>query len=688
MVVPIYDAYDDLKRCLAALVRNTNSPARLLLINDCSPDPRISRLLDRYRDFDNVEIIDNGENLGFVETVNRGLAESKNDVVILNTDTEVAPRWLENLTLAAYMNPRTATATAVSNNAGAFSVPEVSKDNGVPSKLTKDETGRLIMQQSMKVYPDTPTGNGFCMFIKRAALDEIGYLDAENFPVGYAEENDFSMRARQLGWNHVVDDATFVFHRRSASFGERQKELLKSSRRVLDRLHPEYTQLARTFVASEAMKCVRENAKNAYAKFEAGWVSAKPKVLFVIHQAQGGTPYTNQDLMRALAKRYSPYLLLSTGSHLRLFRLGSTGLVLVEEHSLKGEIKATEFSRPDYREIIFDMLGRHRFEMVHIRHLLGHTFDLPEIASRLRVPVILSFHDFYFSCPTIHLIDDNEEYCGGVCTPGFGQCTIMHGKLKAELPVLKHAWLSVWRRNVEKMFRYVDVFVTTSESAKETYVRSYPGLCNRTFDVIEHGRDLLQDHLASRPDGGPIKILVPGNINVHKGARFLRELKNLDVEGHLELHFLGKVAGGFEDLGIMHGAYERDEFNIRVSEIRPSFIGIFSIWPETYCHTLTEAWAVGVPVLASDIGVLRERVSEHGGGWLLDYRDPGKAYRRILEIAGDREAYRRELRRSDLHGIRDTDRMAHDYMKLYESVLHGRRAFVEGSGTCVEVPRT
>ncbi len=168
---------------------------------------------------------------------------------------------------------------------------------------------------------------------------------------------------------------------------------------------------------------------------------------------------------------------------------------------------------------------------------------------------------------------------------------------------------------------------------------------------------------------------MPGNIEVHKGAEFLRKLKQLDAEKRLEFHFLGHVIGEFRDLGVNHGPYERGEFNSRVREIGPSFIGIFSIWPETYCHTLTEAWAAGVPVLVSDIGTLRERVNAHGGGWLLDYEDPRRSYERIIEIAGDRAAYASELECANLRGIKSTREMSDDYEDLYENVLRAHRSF-------------
>jgi glycosyltransferase involved in cell wall biosynthesis len=278
----------------------------------------------------------------------------------------------------------------------------------------------------------------------------------------------------------------------------------------------------------------------------------------------------------------------------------------------------------------------------------------------------------------MHLIDDNGKYCGGICTPGYGQCRLPK-VLVGEVPALKHVWLKTWRQQVKRMFDNVDAFVTMSLATKEVYLRSLPDLYGRTFEVIEHGRNLKQEYFATLPGEGSIRILIPGNMEVHKGAEFLRKLKQVDTEKRLELHFLGNVPDKFRDLGVVHGAYKREEFNSRVREIAPSFIGIFSIWPETYCHTLTEAWGAGVPVLVSDIGTLKERVEAHGGGWLLDHEDPLRSYERIMEITSERATYTHELEHANLHGIRSITEMSDDYEDLYERVLRKYRSFKSAS---------
>ena len=671
IVVPVHNAREDLERCLESLVRNTTAPAELLLIDDASTDPKIDELLSTYEPLENVRVLKNGENLGFVRTVNRGFSECAGDVVLLNSDAEVTPRWLANLALAAYRDPRTATATAISDNAGAFSVPVIGSKNETPEGLSRDETGRLVTQRSGQVYPPTPTGNGFCMYVKRAALDEVGYFDAESFPRGYGEENDFCMRALKLGWNHVVDDATFVFHRRNASFGDERKEIFAAARAKLDALHPDYSLHARAFLTSADLKRVGENVSVAFEGVKPGEV--RRRVLFVI-QEPGVTSFRNEDLMNGISEHYSSYLLTSSLTRLRLYKHEPEGTVLLEEWDLRSRIGVTEYSRPDYREIVFGMMVRHRFELVHVWHLIGHTLDLPEVANRLGIPVVLSFNDFYFSCPTVHLIDDHGKHCGGICTSGNGQCALPTPRLQ-QLPVLKYAYLGTWREQVQRMFENVDTFVTTSMATREIHQRSLPALRGRPFSVMEHGRDIEQARNATPPEEVPIKIVLPGNINHHKGGDFVRALKRADTEGRLEFHILGRAAAGFEDLGINHGLYPREEFNDRVREISPSFVGIFSIWPETYSHTLTEAWGAGVPVLASDIGTLRERVAAHDGGGLLDFEEPEGSYRRILEIAGDREDYERKLKRANLQGIKSVKEMAEGYESLYESVLDSRRRF-------------
>ena len=241
IVVPIYNAAESVARCLAALERWTPS-ARWVLVDDASTDPAIAPLLKRHAHNSTVEVVRHGHNRGFTSAVNTGIEASGNaDVVLLNSDTEVGPRWLEALRLAAYSDASIGTATAVSDNAGAFSVPELEQYCPIPERWNLVAAQRAVLQQAGLRYPELPTGNGFCLFIKREVIARIGVMDAAAFPAGYGEENDFCQRAIRAGFRNVIAGNVLVRHERSASFGDARRAALGAQgMAVLRARYPDY----------------------------------------------------------------------------------------------------------------------------------------------------------------------------------------------------------------------------------------------------------------------------------------------------------------------------------------------------------------------------------------------------------------------------------------------------------------
>ena len=168
--------------------------------------------------------------LGFLRSANRALRESARDAVLLNSDTQVTAGWLGRLRAAAYSDAKIATVTPFSNNATICSLPRFLDENAIPAGYTIDSFGALVTRVSRREYPRLPTGVGFCLYVKRSVLDEIGLFD-EAFGLGYGEEVDLCLRAASRGYVHVLDDATFIFHEGSRSFG-RSREQSHPARRA------------------------------------------------------------------------------------------------------------------------------------------------------------------------------------------------------------------------------------------------------------------------------------------------------------------------------------------------------------------------------------------------------------------------------------------------------------------------
>jgi len=259
VIIPVYNAFKETRACIESVLSKTRAPYRLLLIDDGSSDSRIWPLINSYaKAHPNVQVHRNISNQGFTATTNRGcvLAASA-DVVLLNSDTCVTDKWLEKLTACACLHELVATVTPLSNAAGVFSVPFRNRVNKLPDGWAPDEFSRLIENLSPRTRPEVPVGNGFCMYVTRKALKRIGGFDTARFPAGYGAENDFCMRAGRLGFVHLIEDSTFIYHKRSASFRFGKYAALYRGEKQLNRLHPDYRRVVREWLAADPLEGFR-----------------------------------------------------------------------------------------------------------------------------------------------------------------------------------------------------------------------------------------------------------------------------------------------------------------------------------------------------------------------------------------------------------------------------------------------
>ncbi len=275
VVVPVFNAAEHARRCVeSALAHLPRGEMEILVIDDGSTDPAVARWLEEIDGTPNLRIHRNGQNLGYTRTVNRGLElTAGRDVVLLNSDTIVTPRWLQLLRVAAYLDGKVGTATAVSDNAGAFSVPVSGVRNPRPEGVDHDSYARSISRWCLPCRPvDVPTGSGFCMYVRRDLVDEIGRFDEQAFPRGYGEENDFCMRALNAGWRNVIAPAAFVYHVRSASFGSSREALVAAGVDVVTRRYPDYAQRVKAAFDSKEMNEIAAAARMGANEASSGWM--------------------------------------------------------------------------------------------------------------------------------------------------------------------------------------------------------------------------------------------------------------------------------------------------------------------------------------------------------------------------------------------------------------------------------
>jgi GT2 family glycosyltransferase len=238
LIIPVFNALEDVNECLDSLLSHTAKNVPILVIDDASTDPTLQPALENRAQREGFGYYRKPDNEGFVGSCNTGfeLAHGR-DVVIINSDVMVPAGWLERLQSAAYYRTNIATATPLTNHGSIVSVPNMDRpSNQLPNNLSLEHVDARIRQHSLLLRPIIPTAIGHLTYVKRAALDTVGVFDKALAP-GYGEEVDFSQRAGMAGFCHVVADDLFVYHKGSRSFGANNDNEKERKRRAIQDQH-------------------------------------------------------------------------------------------------------------------------------------------------------------------------------------------------------------------------------------------------------------------------------------------------------------------------------------------------------------------------------------------------------------------------------------------------------------------
>src|SRR5262245_12035652 len=125
IVIPVYEGEYAVRKCIESVLRYPQENlCEIIAINDCSPNPAIVSYLNELASQGKITLLSNENNLGFVKTANKGMScHVDTDVILLNSDTDVANDWVDRLVAAAYKDANIGTCTPFSNNAEICSFP-------------------------------------------------------------------------------------------------------------------------------------------------------------------------------------------------------------------------------------------------------------------------------------------------------------------------------------------------------------------------------------------------------------------------------------------------------------------------------------------------------------------------------------------------------------------------------------
>ena len=215
VIIPNWNGARYLPTCLDALRRQTYAPFQVTVVDNGSRDESL-RLL--AREYPEVRVLALGRNCGFAGGVNAGIRTSPGEILaLLNNDTEVDPRWLDELVRALDAHPQAGAAASkilifdrrdtIHSAGDAFRIDGLPANRGVWQK----DSGQFDRQEFVF------GGCGGAVAYRRSMLEQVGLFDESFF--FNCEDVDLAWRAQLAGWRCIYVPTAVVYHHLSATGG-------------------------------------------------------------------------------------------------------------------------------------------------------------------------------------------------------------------------------------------------------------------------------------------------------------------------------------------------------------------------------------------------------------------------------------------------------------------------------------
>ncbi len=323
-----------------------------------------------------------------------------------------------------------------------------------------------------------------------------------------------------------------------------------------------------------------------------------------------------------------------------------------------------------------DVIGQYGFDLVHFQHLGHHAASLPIIARACGVGTVFSAHDFFLVCSRYTLLNHEQVFCdiGHKSISACDICLRTAEGLPAGAQQTRRAFMV-------EVIGAIDVFLFGTPYSEWLMLQVYPGLAQRRRLVlgIPMPRGTTSDIPQRRAEAsdGRLVIAVVGNFLRSKGADMVMSLIEEANPALFRFHLLGAPEAQYGEVlarldrpnVTCHGRYAPGD----TSALAQADVALhLSIWPETYCISLSEIWQAGLIPVVSDIGALGDRV-EHGvNGFKVRVGD-ASAVLDTLELLRASPARRRAMRAAfGPHLWTDAGAYAARLLDTYRSVTAAR----------------
>ena len=232
----------------------------------------------------------------------------------------------------------------------------------------------------------------------------------------------------------------------------------------------------------------------------------------------------------------------------------------------------------------------------------GAEMPVADLAADNLPSVTLHWHDHYLMCPTRHLLNAESRYCG-VPDPGICARCLPNNAHCLDAP-LRSTDILAWRDQWGQVLAGASSIRVFSPSSRELLRRMWPELDSKVVLTPHNTAHIPRSDLSPAPES-PLHIGVVGRIGAHKGATQVARLARHIAETGASARIT--VFGTLEEpvpasVVSQTGVYSAEALPALCAEQGVNVFWFPSMWPETFSFVVHEVKAMGLPMLAYDVG--------------------------------------------------------------------------------------
>jgi glycosyltransferase involved in cell wall biosynthesis len=406
----------------------------------------------------------------------------------------------------------------------------------------------------------------------------------------------------------------------------------------------------------------------------------------------GGTEIYTRNLARALSQRHEVFVFYRHDGDGRAFReewqdrdgfrAWRVGRSFDPQRTGPVALFLDTFFNPDVEKSFNRFLDEVRPDVVHFQHLMLLSHRLLAQAKQRDVPCVLTLHDYWFICANSQLIWPDAQVCRGKALGlNCARCAMF---ARLDLPLaqvlrpLVAPFIQLRDALVRQAAMKADRLIAPSRFLIEQYGAA--GFPADRVAFLENGIDVarIRQYASCPSSDGRVRFTYLGSLAWQKGVHVLVEaFRDVPVErAMLRIYgdprvFPDYVSRLREAANPANTSFEGTVPNEDVGRVlaETDVVVVPSLWYENSPVVIQEAFAAGVPVIASRIGALVEKV-EYGRSGLLCAPGDVEALKRALHSFTDRSQQVASFRRH-IPEPKDLQEHGEEMQRLYNMTVHG-----------------